>query len=171
MTNFKSSADRRADSVDYEKNNTRVVCLEVNTAAKWDPSDIGRLIVEFHEPDHPTNQLESLFYLNGMQFQLDRIYKSTTTVKERKSADRVLLGDHEVSYNFFVLLFYFQRGRSLYTRAILGPNQILDGPADVYTQPSAVSPERLNVLHNYTLDNTVLIDSRCQSTNCRGQLQ
>ncbi|EGG19915.1 hypothetical protein DFA_07022 [Cavenderia fasciculata] len=111
-TNFKSSADRRADSVSYEKTNTHLVCLEVNTAAKWRPSDISRLIQEFHEPDHPTEQLESLFYRNGMQFQLDRIFMSTKSIKDRKSDKRVLLGEHEVSYNFFVLLFYFQRGRS-----------------------------------------------------------
>ncbi|EGG16404.1 hypothetical protein DFA_09439 [Cavenderia fasciculata] len=157
-----ASVDRINNSITYTKMNVRITCLEVNTSAKWSPFDIHYLIEGFFQPDPTDSQLESYYDEYSMFEDLKTAYDSTKPGASRRT--RSLEGEKEISFIFLVLLYFFQKGRSWYTRAILG---VPPHERHITHHPSAASPERLNVLKDYTLENTVLIDLRCQSSNYR----
>ncbi|EGG14586.1 hypothetical protein DFA_12363 [Cavenderia fasciculata] len=164
-TNFKLSLDRINDSITYTKPNTRITCLEVNTRSKWRFPDPAVLIENFLFGSKLTNgKLDTLFHSHAIGEAIKFVLHSAKCNTRNKAVGRRLFGKYEINYNFMVLLYFFQGGRSWYTRAILG---VPPREQSIRDHPSSLSPERLDVLTSYTLENTVLIDSRTQSTNNR----
>ncbi|EGG25280.1 hypothetical protein DFA_03528 [Cavenderia fasciculata] len=165
-SNFKASLDRINDSITYTTTNCRIICSETNTPSKWTDTDPAKLIEWYQQPAFSNDALDFLFSQTEMVIALDKLITTTTQSLTRKSENRPFVGKYEICYEFFALMFYFQGGRCWYTGAPLG----ITSPSErtsVLAHPCAASPERLDVLQNYTLANTVLIERRCQSANQR----